>query len=59
MLQTIEQVTNPSDEEMDNYAIKLAAFLERKEALIMSLQTKLDDYKICSTRQNVMKTMNS
>lgn len=59
LLQTIEQVTNPSDEEMDNYAIKLAAFLERKEALIMSLQTKLDDYKICSTRQNVMKTMNS
>jgi len=51
LLQTIEQVSEPTDDEMDNYAIQLADFLDRKEALIMSLQTKLDDYKTHSARE--------
>mmetsp|Transcript_45629 Transcript_45629/g.51471 ORF Transcript_45629/g.51471 Transcript_45629/m.51471 type:complete len:633 (-) Transcript_45629:115-2013(-) len=51
LLQTIEQVSNPTDDEIDSYAIQLAAFLEKKEVLIMSLQTKLDDYKMYSARE--------
>jgi len=44
---------------MDNYAIQLADFLDRKEALIMSLQTKLDDYKMYSAReQQLAEEMN-
>ena len=46
LLQTIEQVDNPTDDDMDNYAIQLAEFLDRKEALILSLQAKLDEYKM-------------
>ena len=46
LLQTIEQVNDPTDDEMDNYAIQLAEFLDRKEALILSLQSKLDEYKM-------------
>ena len=48
LLQAIEQVDNPTDDEMDNYAIQLAEFLDRKEALIKSLQSKLDGYKLIS-----------
>ena len=59
LLQKIEQVSAPTDDEMDNYAIQLADFLDRKEALIMSLQTKLDDYKIYSAReQQLAEEMN-
>ncbi len=46
LLQTIEQVDDPTDDEMDNYAIQLAEFLDRKEALILNLQSKLDEYKM-------------
>ena len=49
LLQTIEQVENPTDDEMDNYAIELAEFLDRKEELILSLQSKLDEYKMYSS----------
>jgi len=48
LLQTIEQLDDPTDDEMDNYAIQLAEFLDRKEELIVSLQTKLDEYKMYS-----------
>jgi len=48
LLQTIEQVEDPTDDEMDNYAIQLAEFLDRKEELILSLQSKLDEYKMYS-----------
>ena len=41
LLQTIEHVNDPTDDEMDDYAIQLAEFLDRKEALLMSLQKKL------------------
>ena len=51
LLQKIEHVKDPTDDEMDDYAIQLAEFLDRKEALIMSLQKKLDDYKIYSARE--------
>ena len=33
------------DEEMDNYALTLAEFLDRKQLLISRLQSKLDDFK--------------
>lgn len=46
LLQTIEQLDNPTDDDMDDYAIQLAEFLDRKEALILSLQEKLDEYKM-------------
>ena len=58
LLQTIEQVSNPTDDEIDSYAIQLAAFLEKKEVLIMSLQTKLDDYKIYSAREQQLNEKN-
>jgi hypothetical protein len=48
LLQTIEQVGDPTDDEMDNYAIQLAEFLDRKEELVLSLQSKLDEYKMYS-----------
>jgi len=51
LLQSIEQVDDPTDDEMDNYAIQLAEFLDRKEELIMSLQSKLDEYKMYSARE--------
>ena len=44
LLQIIEHADGPSDDEMDNYAIQLAEFLDRKEKLILSLQSKLDEY---------------
>ena len=46
LLQTIEQLDNPTDDDMDDYAIQLAEFLDRKEALILSLQDKLDEYNM-------------
>ena len=46
LLQTIEQLDNPTDDDMDDYAIQLAEFLDRKEALILSLQEKLDEYNM-------------
>ena len=59
LLQTIEQVDEPTDDEMDNYAIQLAEFLDRKEELIMSLQSKLDEYKMYSAReQQLAEEMN-
>ena len=33
------------DEELDNYAIELAEFLDRKQLLISKLQSKLVDFK--------------
>ena len=59
LLQTIEQVDDPTDDEMDNYAIQLAEFLDQKEELIMSLQSKLDEYKMYSAReQQLAEEMN-
>ncbi len=46
LLQTIEQLDNPTDDDMDDYAIQLAEFLDRKEGLILSLQEKLDEYNM-------------
>lgn len=51
LLQTIEQLKDPTDDDMDNYAIQLAEFLDRKEELILSLQSKLDEYKLYSDRE--------
>ena len=51
LLQGIEQIDDPTDDEMDNYAIQLAEFLDRKEELILSLQSKLDEYKMYSARE--------
>lgn len=52
LLQTIEQSDDPTDDEMDNYAIQLAEFLDRKEELVLSLQSKLDEYKMHSSNQH-------
>ena len=47
LLQLIQQGGGlPDDEEMDSYAIQLAEFLDRKEALIMKLQSKLDEFHV-------------
>ena len=54
LLQTIEQVDNPTDDEMDNYAIQLAEFLDRKEALLFSLQAKLDEYKMHANKMGTV-----
>eukprot|EP00536_Pseudo-nitzschia_multiseries_P012536 jgi/Psemu1/244639/estExt_Genewise1.C_4850004 len=51
LLQTVEQVDDTTDDEMDNYAIQLAEFLDRKEELLLSLQSKLDKYKMYSARE--------
>jgi len=60
LLQTIEQSDDPTDDEMDNYAIQLAEFLDRKEELLLSLQSKLDEYKIYSSREHQLaEDMNS
>ena len=34
-----------SEDEMDNYAIQLAEYLDRKEALIHKLQSKLNEFQ--------------
>mmetsp|Transcript_11589 Transcript_11589/g.20452 ORF Transcript_11589/g.20452 Transcript_11589/m.20452 type:complete len:250 (+) Transcript_11589:381-1130(+) len=44
LLQTV-QGNDITDEDMDKYAITLAEFLDRKETLIQTLQSKLDDFK--------------
>eukprot|EP00535_Pseudo-nitzschia_heimii_P005035 CAMPEP_0197191310 /NCGR_PEP_ID=MMETSP1423-20130617/23147_1 /TAXON_ID=476441 /ORGANISM="Pseudo-nitzschia heimii, Strain UNC1101" /LENGTH=598 /DNA_ID=CAMNT_0042643909 /DNA_START=138 /DNA_END=1934 /DNA_ORIENTATION=+ len=46
LLQTIEQRDDPTDDEMDAYAIQLAEFLDRKEELVLSLHSKLDEFKM-------------
>jgi hypothetical protein len=47
LLQKIQQRAGlPDDDEMDSYAIQLAEFLDRKEALIMTLQAKLDEFHV-------------
>jgi len=51
LLQTIEQIDNPTDDETDNYAIQLAEFLDRKEELIFSLQSKLEEYRMFAARE--------
>lgn len=48
LLISIEKNKQPEDEEMDSYAIQLAAFLEEKEARILSLQDKVHSYKLFS-----------
>lgn len=59
LLQTIEQVDDPTDDEMDNYAIQLAEFLDRKEALILNLQSKLDEYKMHAISGHQLARMDS
>jgi kinesin family protein 2/24 len=44
LLQTLQN-GNYSTEEVDKYAIKLAEFLDRKESLIWTLQSKLDEFQ--------------
>ena len=47
LLQRIQQGGGlRGDEEMDSYAIQLAEFLDRKEALIMKLQSMLDEFHV-------------
>ena len=60
LLQTIEKVDDPTDDEMDTYAIQLAEFLDRKEELVLSLQSKLDEYKMYSSGEHQLaEDMNS
>jgi hypothetical protein len=44
LLQTV-QAGGLSEDEMDEYAIQLAEYLDRKEALIYKLQSKLVEFK--------------
>ncbi|KAG7369138.1 diatom spindle kinesin 1 [Nitzschia inconspicua] len=45
MIQDMEAMAQASDDAMDNYAIKLAEYLDRKELLIRSVQAKFDIVK--------------
>ena len=51
LLQTIEQRDDPTDDEMDTYAIQLAEFLDRKEELVLSLQSKLDEFTMYAVEE--------
>ncbi len=42
MVQAVSDAGNISDEDMDDYAIKLAEFLDRKEYLIRRVQSKFE-----------------
>jgi hypothetical protein len=47
LLQTVQKGGGlPDDEEMDTYAIQLAEFLDRKENLIVALQSRLDEFHV-------------
>lgn len=47
LLQTVQKGGGlPDDDEMDTYAIQLAEFLDRKESLIMALQSRLDEFHV-------------
>ena len=45
MIQDVEGLSKVSDDAMDNYAIKLAEYLDRKELLIRSVQSKFETVK--------------
>jgi hypothetical protein len=45
MIQEMEALGDSSDDAMDNYAIKLAEYLDRKELLIRSVQAKFETVK--------------
>jgi hypothetical protein len=45
MIQDVEELGDVSEETMDNYAIKLAEYLDRKELLIRSVQAKFEVVK--------------
>jgi hypothetical protein len=44
MLRNVQK-EDATEEEMDNYAIQLAEYLDRKESLIWTLQSKLDEFQ--------------
>jgi hypothetical protein len=44
LLHTLQR-GNCNTEDMDNYAIKLSEFLDRKESLLWALQSKLDEFQ--------------
>lgn len=45
MIQDLEALGEVSEDAMDNYAIKLAEYLDRKELLIRSVQAKVETVK--------------
>ena len=50
LLNTLQR-GNCGHEEMDNYAIKLSEFLDRKESILLALQSKLDEFQRLLARE--------